>query len=285
MTTAFTIGRAPSSAPRSRSSPTAISFPLLLGRERARLPTTAISARSIPGIANVFSTAAFRVGHTMLSPQLLRLDAHESFHRRSQSRAMLLQSHARSADPASNPTCAAWPSRSTQEVDCYLVDGVRNFLFGPPGAGGFDLASLNIQRGRDHGLPRYNAARLALGLARQGQLCRDDFRSGVADQTRRRLRHAGRHRRLGRRAGRRSRQRRPGRRTFLHHPADQFTRLRDGDRFWYQTLSAAALSSRNWKRKRSARSFAATRPSARSCRPTSSAVAATSIRHRPSEPC
>ena len=47
-----------------------------------------------------------------------------------------------------------------------VVDDVRNFLFGPPGAGGFDLASLNIQRGRDHGLPDYNSVREQLGLGR-----------------------------------------------------------------------------------------------------------------------
>jgi hypothetical protein len=33
--------------------------------------------------------------------------------------------------------------------DVRRVDDVRNFLFGPPGVGGFDLASLNIQRRRD----------------------------------------------------------------------------------------------------------------------------------------
>src|SRR5262249_59512559 len=56
-------------------------------------------------------------------------------------------------------------SQPAEEIDTRLVDGVRNFLFGPPGAGGFDLASLNIQRGRDHGLSDYNTTRVAFGLA------------------------------------------------------------------------------------------------------------------------
>ena len=50
--------------------------------------------------------------------------------------------------------------------DPLVVDDVRNFLFGEPGSGGFDLVSLNIQRGRDHGLPGYNDVREALGLTR-----------------------------------------------------------------------------------------------------------------------
>ena len=55
---------------------------------------------------------------------------------------------------------------TSEEIDNKVVDGVRNFLFGPPGAGGLDLASLNIQRGRDHGLADYNTTRAALGLPR-----------------------------------------------------------------------------------------------------------------------
>ena len=45
---------------------------------------------------------------------------------------------------------------TAQEIDTQIVESLRNFLFGQPGQGGFDLASLNIQRGRDHGLADYN---------------------------------------------------------------------------------------------------------------------------------
>lgn len=54
-----------------------------------------------------------------------------------------------------------------QEIDTKVVDDVRNFLFGAPGQGGFDLAALNIQRGRDHGIADYNTVRAAYGLPRR----------------------------------------------------------------------------------------------------------------------
>src|SRR5262249_20606293 len=56
-------------------------------------------------------------------------------------------------------------STHMEEFDNQVVDSLRNFLFVQV-AGGLDLASLNIQRGRDHGLADYNTVRAAYGLPR-----------------------------------------------------------------------------------------------------------------------
>jgi peroxidase len=117
-------------------------------------------------IRNEFSTASYRFGHSMLSDTLLRLDKDGT---------EIAEGHLALRDAFFNPTritdeggidpiLRGLAAQRAQSVDPYLVDDVRNFLFGPPGAGGFDLASLNIQRGRDHGLASYNDMRRAMGL-------------------------------------------------------------------------------------------------------------------------
>ncbi|MGK0188206.1 MAG: peroxidase [Verrucomicrobiales bacterium] len=118
-----------------------------------------------PGIANIFSTAAYRFGHSMLSPELKRVNADG---------AQSEEGHIALASAFFNPTEIAnngidsilrgLASQVAQEIDNEVIDAVRNFLFGPPGSGGFDLASLNIQRGRDHGLASFNDVRESYGL-------------------------------------------------------------------------------------------------------------------------
>ena len=120
-----------------------------------------------------------------------------------------------------------------QENDVLLVDDIRNFLFGPPGAGGLDLASLDIQRGRDHGMLDYNAFRLAYGLTRLTsilQLTSDaDVRATLVDLY-------GNVNSIDAWVGGIAEDHVPGSSIgamVMASMVDQFTRLRDGDRLFY----------------------------------------------------
>ena len=121
-----------------------------------------------PEISNAFATVAFRIGHSMLSPVLIRLqkdgDAIEQGHL--QLRDAFFTPRRIVDEGGIDPILRGLAAQTMQQIDMLVIDGVRNFLFGEPGAGGFDLASLNMQRGRDHGLPDYNSVRTAFGLTR-----------------------------------------------------------------------------------------------------------------------
>ena len=120
-----------------------------------------------PGINNEFSGAAYRFGHSMLSTELLRLNDDGTV---ADEGNISLQDAFFSPDEITengiDSILAGVAAQVANEIDNQVVDDIRNFLFGPPGAGGFDLASLNIQRGRDHGLADYNQAREDFGLER-----------------------------------------------------------------------------------------------------------------------
>lgn len=139
-------------------------LPVLLG-EDALGPYAGYNPMMEPMIANEFATAAYRVGHTMLSPTLLRLEATDQTVAEGNlplRNAFFNPSNI--ADHGIDGILRGLASQKAQEIDAYVVDDIRNFLFGAPGSGGFDLASLNIQRGRDHGIPHYNALREMAGL-------------------------------------------------------------------------------------------------------------------------
>ncbi len=69
--------------------------------------------------------------------------------------------------------------QQAQEIDTKVIDDVRNFLFGEPGSDGFDLAALNIQRGRDHGLPDFNTIRRSFNLPEYESFDQISSRLGV----------------------------------------------------------------------------------------------------------
>lgn len=185
------------------------------------------------GIANAFSGAAFRVGHTLLSPQLLRLDNHnqsignislaDSFFNPTQISGIGIE-----------PYLRGLAKQRPQEVDAYVVDPVRNFLFGQPGQGGFDLPSLNIQRGRDHGLPRYNQVRMDYGLQPYATFAQ--MNPDPVIQAKLAAAYPSPND-IDVWLGALAEKHKPGMmvsETTYAILKDQFERLRDGDRFWYQ---------------------------------------------------
>ncbi|MCB1866739.1 MAG: peroxidase family protein [Chromatiales bacterium] len=143
-------------------------LPLLLGPD-ALGPYEGYVMEVDGAIRNEFSTAAYRFGHSALSPQILRLDARgrEIAEGHLPLRDAFFSPSRLTDEGGIEPLLRGLAMQRCQEIDPFVVDDVRNFLFGAPGAGGFDLASLNIQRGRDHGLPTYNDMREAMGLARK----------------------------------------------------------------------------------------------------------------------
>ena len=139
-------------------------LPAMLGENSVR-SYRGYRPQIFPNVSNVFTTAAFRFGHTMLPPDLMRLD--ENWDEIEEGNIALRDAFFNPQevkDHGIEPYIRGLISQQAQEIDPHITDEVRNFLFGPPGAGGCDLASLNIQRGRDHGIPDYNTVRMRFGL-------------------------------------------------------------------------------------------------------------------------
>ncbi len=183
-------------------------------------------------ITNEFSTAFYRLGHSMLT---------ENVHLGSDGNSVLLRELFFQPQQVENngisPYLEGLVQGKMRRIDLEIVDSVREFLFGGPGSNKMtflDLAVLNIQRGRDHGLGGYNACRKAYGLGEYTSFSDitndlgvplklkkvygdidniDPWIGGLAED------HIE-----GAQVG-------PLISAAL---VDQFSRLRDGDRFWWQ---------------------------------------------------
>jgi hypothetical protein len=210
-------------------------LPALLGSAAPSIVSTYNSGLD-PSIANEFATAFFRVGHTMLPPELLRLqnDGSPAPGGPLALRDSFFQPQNLASPNELDYILKGLVSQQQQEIDAHIVDDVRNFLFGEPVPGtGFDLASLNIQRGRDHGLPDYNTLRVAYGLSPVGDI--SDITSDSTVQAALTAAY-GDESDIDAWVGALSEDHLPGMAVGPLIAAaliDQFTRLRDGDRFWF----------------------------------------------------
>jgi hypothetical protein len=191
-----------------------------------------------PSIIMSFSSAAFRLGHTMLNSNIKRMMENCEEHPNGDltlmsaffNPIMVLQ------DGGVEPLLRGMAAQDMQEVDGKMIDDVRNFLFGAPGSGiGMDLASINIQRGREMGLPDFNSVRKTFGLPPYrniDEICPD---AEVTEQIKSLYGSVENidawvgmlievHMNSGSMFGR----------TIVEILKYQFTALRDGDRFYYE---------------------------------------------------
>jgi hypothetical protein len=219
-------------------------LPMLLGE--GSIPAYSGYDPSVdPRLSGLFSAAAYRLGHTIVSPEFLLLDENGD---PLPDGPLALRDSFFNPQPilvhGIEPILRGLAVQPAQQLDTKVIDDLRNFLFGPPGAGGLDLVSLNLQRGRDMGLPSYNQARIDMELTPaadfaditsdvqlQGVLQAvygnvdnvDVWVGGLAED------HVD-----GAMLGE----------LFWTIVRDQFLRLRDGDRFWYENeqFTAAELT-------------------------------------------
>ncbi|MDH3650528.1 MAG: hypothetical protein OEQ53_12660, partial [Saprospiraceae bacterium] len=119
-----------------------------------------------PSILNEFAAAAYRYGHSTISAELPRMDNAGNVVPKGNIllRDAYFNPKVITEVGGIEPYLIGACTEVEQDVDCKVIDDLRNFLFGPPGAGGLDLAALNINRGRDRGLADYNTTRSAYGL-------------------------------------------------------------------------------------------------------------------------
>lgn len=141
-------------------------LPALMGPMAPRLSEyRGYDANADASLATEFSGAAYRFGHSMISSDLNLVDDNGRETGQRSLRDAFFDVNFIVEDPDRvGEILNGFITHRAQELDTLVIDDVRNFLFTNIGASGLDLPALNVQRGRDYGLPTYNAAREAYGL-------------------------------------------------------------------------------------------------------------------------
>ena len=145
-------------------------IPALLG-DNALSEYTGYNPNINPGISRTFSTAAFRLGHTQLSSEIVRLDTDGEVIPEGNLTLseVFFPGSGVLQEAGIDSIIRGISSSQSQQVDNEIIDDVRNLLFGMGPRGSVsarDLAAINIERGRLNGLADYNTVREAFGLSR-----------------------------------------------------------------------------------------------------------------------
>ena len=189
-----------------------------------------------PGVSNLFTSAAFRMGHSQVGHAIRRIEENgdETEHGHLCLRSGFHQAPRLEKEGGIEPVLRGLSEYLQEATDTKVVDDLRNFLHGKPGRGGLDLAAINIQRGRDHGLPSFNEVRKSYGLKSYESFEEISEQPEVVKALKSVYSSPDQ---LDPWVGFLSEQHKPGSSvgpTLQTVLKDQFTRLRDGDRFFYK---------------------------------------------------
>lgn len=122
-------------------------------------------------VSNAFTTAAFRMGHTLVQGSFnLASGDGNNIVGSLQLRDFFNNPHLIREPGVIDLINKGFLTQPIQQFDNFVTTELRDHLFEAGGAG-MDLIALNIQRGRDHGLPSYNEYRdlCRVGKARDFQ--------------------------------------------------------------------------------------------------------------------
>jgi peroxidase len=113
-------------------------------------------------ITEEFEGAAYRFGHSIVSDEISATSNIGAFTSEQTLAESFFEDPATFAATGADGLLRHLSGDLANPLDTHLVDGLRNLLVDPPD--GVDLAAINIQRGHDLGLGTLNETRKALGL-------------------------------------------------------------------------------------------------------------------------
>ncbi|XP_037073971.1 chorion peroxidase-like [Pollicipes pollicipes] len=117
--------------------------------------------------SNSFSTAAFRFGHSLLPSTIERWSTSGKYIDARRLSELLRQPYDMYKGGFVDQYTMGLINQLAQAMDDAVTQEVTNHLFQmPEHRFGMDLAAINMQRGREHGLPSYNGFREFCGLPR-----------------------------------------------------------------------------------------------------------------------